>query len=84
MRGLRKVSALNMILKSSTYFIEGGGVWVLLLLEGGGVVPVFLRKHNIQLKAGHHRSASETPLKWRFADGPMMDQYCDFLGGSGP
>ena len=25
------------------------------------------------LMLGHHRPASETPLKWRFAGGPMMD-----------
>ena len=23
-------------------------------------------------KVGHHRPASQTPYKWRFADGPMM------------
>ena len=26
----------------------------------------------IALKRGHHRPARETPLKWRFAGGPMM------------
>ena len=26
----------------------------------------------IPLKVGHHRPASETPFKWRFAGGPMM------------
>ena len=26
---------------------------------------------------GHHRHASETPLKWRFAGGPMITSlYC--------
>ena len=29
-----------------------------------------------QLKAGRHRPASETPLKWRFVGGPMVDQHC--------
>ena len=24
---------------------------------------------------GHHRLASETPLKWRFAGGPIMAQH---------
>ena len=27
------------------------------------------------LLAGHQRSASETPFKWRFAGGPMMAQH---------
>ena len=27
------------------------------------------------LKTSHHRSASETPFKWRFADGPMRAQH---------
>ena len=26
-------------------------------------------------KTGHHRPASETPLKWRLADWPKMAQY---------
>ena len=26
---------------------------------------------------GHHRSASETPFKWRFAGGPIMAHYSD-------
>ena len=47
----------------------------------------FIRGKRIQisLKAGHHRPASETPFKWRFAGGPMMAQHwllawqlCDF------
>ena len=25
---------------------------------------------------GHHRPASETPFKWRFAGVPMMAQHC--------
>ena len=32
---------------------------------------------------GHHRPASETPLKWHFAAGPMMAQHimlADFSG----
>ena len=29
----------------------------------------------IQLLAGHERTASETPFKWRFAGGPMMAQH---------
>ena len=41
----------------------------------------------IPLKAGHHRPASETPFKWRFAGEPMVAQHwmqawqpCDFPG----
>ena len=29
----------------------------------------------ILLKAGHHRPASETPFKWRFAGVPKMAQH---------
>ena len=32
-------------------------------------------KIEIPLKVGHHRPASETPLKWRFAGVPIMAQY---------
>ena len=32
----------------------------------------------IPLKTGHHQPASETPLKWHFAGGPMMTQHCSF------
>ena len=32
-------------------------------------------RFQITLKAGHHRPASETPFKWRFAGGPMMAQH---------
>ena len=46
---------------------------------GGGLVPVFLRTHSKQLKASHHQSVTETPLKWRFADGSMVAQYCGGL-----
>ena len=37
----------------------------------------FLRGEMIQvpLKAGHHRSASETPFKWWFAGVPIMAQH---------
>ena len=31
--------------------------------------------NQIPLKSGHHRPANETPLKWRFAGGPLMTQY---------
>ena len=30
----------------------------------------------IPLKAGHHRPASETPFKWRFAGMSMMVKLC--------
>ena len=29
----------------------------------------------IPLLAGHQRTASETPFKWRFAGGPMIAQH---------
>ena len=29
----------------------------------------------IPLKVGHHRSASKTPFKWHFADGPIVAQH---------
>ena len=32
----------------------------------------------VPLYAGHHRPASETPFKWRFAGVPMMDQHPSF------
>ena len=41
----------------------------------------------VPLKVGHHRPASETPFKWRFAGGPMMAQHwmlAWFFRGSGP
>ena len=39
---------------------------------GGGLVNEWIQ---IPLKSGHHWPASETPLKWRFAGGPMMAQH---------
>ena len=33
------------------------------------------KRIQIPLKMGHHRPASETPFKWRFAGGPMMAQH---------
>ena len=32
------------------------------------------------IQAGHHLSASETPLEWRFAGGPIVAQYCMLAG----
>ena len=29
----------------------------------------------IPIKPGHHRTASETPFKWRFAGMPLMAQH---------
>ena len=50
--------------------------------RGGPTVTTFLlfsfyegKRIKIALKAGHHRPASETPFKWRFAGGPMMAQH---------
>ena len=34
------------------------------------------RDDKIPLKAGHHRPASETPFKWRFAGMSMMFEHC--------
>ena len=33
------------------------------------------REDQTLLIADHHRPASETPFKWRFAGGPMMAQH---------
>ena len=38
----------------------------------GQILTIFGERILIPQKAGHHWSASETPLKWRFAGGPMM------------
>ena len=39
------------------------------------LVDVWRERFQIPLKVGHHRPASETPFKWRFAGGPMMAQH---------
>ena len=41
------------------------------------VIVVFVTGERVQkvLKASHLRPASETPLKWRSNDGPMMAQH---------
>ena len=36
--------------------------------------PDPLRNHKATM-LGHHRHASETPFKWRFAGGPMMSRF---------
>ena len=50
-----------------------------VLAKGGPTLTLlyFLDDEGFQipLKAGHHRSASETPFKWRFAGVPMMAQH---------
>ena len=33
-----------------------------------------------QLKAGHHRPASETSFEWRLAGGPMVARHCMLAG----
>ena len=66
-------------------------------VRGGATLTTFIflvwwgeEKIQIQLLAGYHRSASETPFKWRFAGVPMMAQLEFWLGsfvilrGSGP
>ena len=44
-----------------------------VLLEGVQLCQRFTLE--IPLKAGHHRSASETPFQWHFAGAPMMAQH---------
>ena len=41
---------------------------------------LFVRGERIQIAliAAHHRLASETPFKWRFAGGRMMAKHCSF------
>ena len=34
-----------------------------------------VESYHIPIKAGHHRPASETSFKWRFAGGPMMAKH---------
>ena len=50
--------------------------------RGGSTFLIRGKRIQIALKAGHHRLASETPLKWRFAlmafrwrvdDGPTLN-----------
>ena len=42
-------------------------------LSNTGPGPLKITKLQIQHSLlGHHRPASETPFKWRFADGPLM------------
>ena len=50
-------------------FVRGGTALTTfyLLMRGGRI--------EIPLQAGHHRSARETPFKWRVAGGPMMAQH---------
>ena len=61
---------------------EGGGRWSAPPLENyknigflsiTGPDPLKITQLPIQHSMlGHHRPASETPWKWRFADGPLM------------
>ena len=48
------------------YFFQRGSDFEIFLVDVWIQIP---------LKSGHHRPASETPFKWRFAGGPMMTQY---------
>ena len=41
--------------------------------RGGGDDIAKLLGQNLML--GHHRDASETPFKWRFAGGPMIARF---------
>ena len=42
-------------------------------LSNTGPDPLKMTMLPFQLSMlGHHRPASETPFKWRFADGPLM------------
>ena len=48
-------------------------------LEGSKFDNVFLADEAIEdpntAIMGHHRPASQAPLKWRFAGGPMVAQH---------
>ena len=46
-------------------FVRGGSTFTVLFMMRGGRIK-------IPLIAGHHRPASETPFKWRFAIRPIM------------
>ena len=55
-------------MRGSSKFCQMGSYSdVFLVGEGRGI--------QILLKAGHHRPASETPFKWRFAGMPIMAQH---------
>ena len=45
------------------------------LFRGGPTFSLVNERCQIPLKSGHHRPASETPFKWRFAGVPMMAQH---------
>ena len=64
---IQKVLSEGVQLRQRFFFFFGGGGGGLSLRRGGGIP--------IPLLAGHHRHASETPLKWRFAGVPMMAQH---------
>ena len=63
MRGSRKFCQRGSNSATLTFFF-----FVFLLVMRGGLIQ-------IPHKVGHHRSASETPFKWRFAGGPMMARH---------
>ena len=46
-------------------------LYFFVLIDQGILIP---------LQSGHHRSASETPFKWRFAGVPMMVNIECWLG----
>ena len=46
---------------------------ILMFLSNTGPDPIKITKLPSQHSMlGHYRPASETPIKWRFADGPIM------------
>ena len=57
------------VMRGSRKFCQRGSNYDFFLsLTGGGRI-------NVSLLASHHRPASETPFKWRFAGVPMMAQH---------
>ena len=63
------------VFDSYLFFIRGSRK----LCQRRSTFDIFLNEEGkrlqMQLKVGHHRPASETPLKWRFAGVPMMAQH---------
>ena len=65
MCGSRKFCQMGSNSDKVFFFFFGGG---------GGLVDEEIEVQ-AATKTGHYRPYSETPLKWRFADRPMMVQH---------
>ena len=46
-----------------------------VFLEEEKNITIIREKNQIPLSAGHHRPASKTPFKWRFAGVPVMAKH---------